>query len=196
MYDDIEMLGYMLGDGGDDDDEVMGRTAAQIERMHRVARRQASPGYASRIRRRALKAAKIALVPAIPGAPGNAIRGFALGFPIASFVSGGPTTVTVTAAPQLAFKGARLVTSVSRTGATSTGLVTISTFLIGQRDQRVSGAALLAEAYAPGAFQTVMALDQATPGIIITLAFTLTGPALVGADAVLVGSQMIGATIA
>ncbi len=193
MYDDIEMLGYMLGEGDDDDDELMGRRvySGPAGGYRRGAGR-------SRIssRKRTLIRARRALVPAIPGAPGNALRGFALGFPIATFTAGGPTTVQVQAAPQLAFKGARLVTSISRTGATSTGLVTISTFLVGQRDQRVSGAALIAEAYAPGAFQTVMALDQATPGILVTLGFTLTGPALAGADTVLVGSQIIGATIA
>ena len=192
MYDDIEMLGYMLDGEGEDDDELMGRRV--YAGPARAYRRGA--GRAISARKRTLVAAKRALVPAIPGAPGNALRGFALGFPIASFITGGPTTVEVQASPQLAFKGARLVVVVSRTGATSTGLVSISTFLVGQRDQRVSGAALLAEAYAPNAFQTVMALDQATPGIDIRLGFTLTGPALAGADTVLVGAQIIGATIA
>lgn len=191
MYDDIEMLGYML-DGEEDDDELMGRRvySGPARAFRRGGRRMVSA------RKRTLMRAKKALVPAIPGAPGNALRGFALGFPIATFISGGPTTIEVQASPQLAFKGARLVVVVSRAGATSTGLVTISTFLVGQRDQRVSGGALLAEAYAPNAFQTVMALDQATPGIDIRLGFTLTGPALAGADSVLVGSQIIGATIA
>lgn len=193
MYDDIEMLGYMLDGEEDDDEELMGRRV----RFGRVARaRMRAGGRQISARKRTLIRARKALVPAIPGAPGNALRGFALGFPIASFVSGGPTTIEVQASPQLAFKGARLVVVVSRSGATSTGLVTISTFLVGQRDQRVSGGALLAEAYAPNAFQTVMALDQATPGIDIRLGFTLTGPALVGADTVLAGSQIIGATIA
>ncbi len=193
MYDDIEMLGYML-DGEEDDDELMGRRV--YSGPARAYRRAGGRRTVVSARKRTLMRAKRALVPAIPGAPGNALRGFALGFPIATFTSGGPTTIEVQASPQLAFKGARLVVVVSRAGATSTGLVTISTFLVGQRDQRVSGGALLAEAYAPNAFQTVMALDQATPGIDIRLGFTLTGPALAGADTVLVGSQIIGATIA
>lgn len=193
MYDDIEMLGMMLGQ--DDDDGMVGLTTAQIERRGRVLRRSRR----SRVLRRQqnkLVAAKALLVPAIPGAPGNAVRGFGLGFPTATFVALGPTTIEVEANPQLAFKGARLVIVVSRNGATATGLVRITTFLVGQRDQRVSGEGLLAEAYSPNSFQTMMALDQATPGIDLRFGYTLVGPALVGTDSIIVGTQIIGATIA
>lgn len=192
MYDDLAMLGIMLDD--DDGDDIMGLTAAQIERRGRVLRRQRRTRVQRR--QRVLQAAKAALVPSIPGAPGNALRGFALGFPVAIFVAGGPTTIEVQAEPQLAFKGARLVIETARAGASSTALVSITTFLVGQRDQRVSGDGLLAGAFAANAFQTVLALDQATPGINLRLGFTIIGAALAGGDTITVGSQIIGATIA
>jgi len=191
MDDEMELLGAMYDDelaGYDDDEGDVGAF-----NFRRAFRSRGGRGYARAVSRR--KAAYInKLIPRVPGTPTPGARNFPVGFGTFAFVNGGATAVNLIANPQRPIKGARLVVQVNRTGATATGLVTITTLLVGQNNQLVSAQALPAEAFAPGAFQTTLSLDPATPGIDITLGLSISAAPGAG-DQVDVSAMLIGDAI-
>ena len=126
-----------------------------------------------------------------PGAPAISEMMLPLGLGTAVFTNTGATTITLTAAPQLAYRGERLILVVNRSSGALAEAVTITDVKVGQRSQLVSSAALPAEAFAPNAFGVRLAIDPCAPGILITV--TLTVSAAPGAgETIAVSGTILG----
>jgi len=109
------------------------------------------------------------LIPQIPGAPSVGIRLQPLGFPTVAFTATSGTSLSTTTRPQRPFKGKRLVIDLARTGATATGLVTVTGLFIGTNNQFVSTAPIGAAAFAATAFDVNMELAACTTAIDVTV---------------------------
>jgi len=179
LGDDVE--GYdVLGDMdvmGDDD--VQGRPRSPRARLQRAA-------WAQQLRAGA------------PGAPAISEMLLPLGLGSVTFVQNGPTTATLTASPQLAYRGERIVLSAVAQGITFSGIdgplagISVSEYKVGQRSQLVSAGALPASAFGSFAFGVRTASDPCAPGIIITLGVTYIGPALGAGESVTVSGVIFG----
>jgi len=164
-----------------------------------VTRRGAPTGRAQIVRRiSALQAKKRNYVnkiaPAIPGLPAPGARNFPLGFDTFTFVNAGVTQTTLTANPQKPFKGARLMVQVNRSSGAVAELVSINNLDVGTGNQLVSSQSLPAEGFAAGAFDTMLSLDPATPGILIVLGIAISATPPVG-ETITVSAMLIGNTI-
>jgi hypothetical protein len=134
------------------------------------------------------------LIPRVPGVPMPGARLQPLGFGASAFTAASGLILTLQAQPQRPFKGQRLVVDITRTGATATGLVTVTRLDIGTTNQLVSAGALAAAAFAATAFDVNLQLDPATPGIIITVQFAIS-VAPGAADRVDFSATMFGTAI-
>jgi len=134
------------------------------------------------------------IAPAIPGLPAPGARNFPLGFGSFVFVNGGVTTTDLTANPQKPFKGARLVVVVNRSAGALAPLVTVNDLDVGTGNQLVSSQSLPAEGFAPQAYDVVLSLDPATPGILVVLGIGVTVAPPVG-ETISVSAMLIGNTI-
>lgn len=134
------------------------------------------------------------LIPRVPGVPMPGARLQPLGFGASAFLAASGLILTLQAQPQRPFKGQRLVVDITRTGATATGLVTVTRLDIGTTNQLVSSGALAAAAFAATAFDVNLQLDPATPGIIITVQFAIS-VAPGAADRVDFSATMFGTAI-
>jgi len=134
------------------------------------------------------------LIPRVPGVPAMGARLQPLGLGSSAFTAASGTVIALTARPQRPFKGQRLVVDITRTGASATGLVTITRLDIGTANQLVSSGALIAAAFAATAFDVNLMLDPATPGIDITVQFAISvAPA--AADRVDFGGVIVGTAV-
>ena len=131
-----------------------------------------------------------------PGAPAIAEMMLPLGFGSFTFTAGGPTTITLTATPQLAFRGERLIISSTATnppgGADANALFVVDDLKVGQRSQLVSASALPASAFSAVAFGVRLAVDPCAPGILISLKISYIGAALTGTDTATVTAVVLG----
>ena len=187
--DELELMGFdeddddddldLMGDD-DDDDDLMGLRIRRFKT--RGSRRSFKRAFARR------------LVSRTPGAPSVGPKNWPLGFNTVAFVLAGATTLRATARPQRPFKGSRLVVDIARTGATATGLITIGNFSVGQINQLVSAQPVGAGTFAATAFGTSLAVDQAQPGIDLTVDYT-TSILPTGTDRIDVATTLIGAAI-
>jgi len=134
------------------------------------------------------------LIPQVPGVPMPGARLQPLGLGATAFTAASGTILALVARPQRPFLGQRLVVDITRTGASATGLVTITRLDIGTANQLVSSGALSAAAFAATAFDVNLQLDPATPGIDITVQFAITvAPA--AADRVDISGTIFGTTV-
>lgn len=175
---DPEEYEYMLGEylGAFEDDELGARRRPIRSRRSKGLKRFAQQLSPTRY----------------TGSPPRGAREWPLGFPVAGFVAAGPTLIQVVAQPQRVFKGQRLVVDIARTVTTS--LVTIDALIVGAVDQRIAPQPLPAAAFAPNAFDVVLDLDPAQPGIDITLQFAV--PAALGAgETIDVSAMLIGGSL-
>ncbi len=113
------------------------------------------------------------LIPRVPGVPMPGARLQPLGFGASAFTATSGTVLSLQATPQRPFKGQRLVVDITRTGTTSTGLITITRLDVGTANQLVSSGPLSAAAFAATAFDVNLQLDPATPGILIVVQFAI-----------------------
>lgn len=134
------------------------------------------------------------LIPQVPGVPMPGARLQPLGLGATAFTAASGTILALTARPQRPFLGQRLVVDITRTGATATGLVTITRLDIGTANQLVSSGALSAAAFAATAFDVNLQLDPATPGIDITVQFAIS-VAPGAADRVDISGTIFGTTV-
>lgn len=168
-------------DIGDDDD---------VGALYNVGARRVRAGARMMRQTPAPLRARPALMSAYPGAPPVAEKDIPLGFGNQNFSSTSGTTLTFTARPQAVFRGRRLVIDLTRTG-TPTGLVTMTSLLIGTRNQLVGTLGIPVSTFAGTAFGVDMALDPATPGIDITITLVISA-APTTTDLVTVGASLIG----
>jgi hypothetical protein len=113
------------------------------------------------------------LIPPVPGVPARGLGEQPLGLGSTAFTATSGTLLTVTASPQRPFRGRRLIIDLTRTGATATGLVTLTRFDVGVDNQLPGAGAIGAGAFAATAFGVDLDLDPATPGVNITLQFNI-----------------------
>lgn len=155
MPDLREYLGAVDDYLGDDDD-ILGAAPR--------SRRRISPGRSPL----AVRAARQLAQP-MAGVPKPGPRIEPVGFPVVSFTNTSGTAITVTTRPQKPFKGSRLVLDIARTGPTATGLITVAQLLVGSRNVLVNANPIGAGAFAPNAFGVELLMDEAVPGIDLTL---------------------------
>jgi len=134
-----------------------------------------------------------------PGAPSISEMLLPLGLGSVTFVSGGPTSATLTASPQLAYRGERIVLSAVSIGnqqytgpGGALSAIQVSDLKVGQRSQLVSAQALPGDAFSAVAFGVRTATDPCAPGIIITLGLTYIGAPLQVGDSVTVTGVIFG----
>ena len=134
------------------------------------------------------------LVPwnSIPPRPKADEAMFPLGLGAVTFINAGPTQLTLTARPQRAFRGERLV--ISQQKALAAGQfrqVQIIDIKVGDVSQKVGGGALPVEVFASDSFGVRLMLDAAVPGVDITLTLQIDSAPGAG-DFVLVTGALIG----
>jgi len=84
--------------------------------------------------------------------------------------------ITLSAAPQRAFRGERLVLSLQRSTGAVGVLVQLTDFRVGDYKQLVGGGSLPADVFASDAFGVRLMLDGSTPGVLYALDFTAIVP--------------------
>jgi hypothetical protein len=144
--------------------------ARRARRGRQMARRG---GGGRQMARRGVSVPARRLIPRVPGVPMPGARLQPLGFGSSAFTAASGTVLALQATPQRPFKGQRLVVDITRTGASATGLVTITRLDVGTANQLVSSGALGAAAFAATAFDVNLQLDPATPGILIVVQFAI-----------------------
>jgi len=144
---DDDVLGDVLGDDEDmmGDDDVEGDVLGAIRRRRRRKRRMIAAGV-QRVGER---------------------KQF-LPFPALAFTAASGLILTTTVNAQRPFRGSRIIASVTRTGATSTGLVTLSDFRVGNDPQAIAVGETPIEAFAATAFGLQVDLDSSQPGVVYT----------------------------
>lgn len=116
-----------------------------------------------------------------------------LGLGVVTFDNASGPTLVLSVTPQRPFRGERLVITSRRAGASAQlPTITISDLRVGDVPQRIGGGALPAEIFLPDAFGVRLSLDASTPGVLVTLGFTLVGPALAPGDTITVAAGVIG----
>jgi hypothetical protein len=134
------------------------------------------------------------MIPQIPGAPAVGIRLQPLGFPTITFTATSGTALPTTTRPQRPFKAKRLVVDLARTGASATGLVSITALNIGTNNQFVSSGPIGAGAFAATAFDVNMELAACTTALDITVAYAIL-PAPTTTDTVSIATTMFGEAV-
>jgi hypothetical protein len=124
---------------------------------------------------------------------GPGLRGFFMPFTGGQFTSV-ITALTLTANPQRRFLGQRMVISIGRTGATATGVVSVTNLTVGVAPQLVNFGNMPADAFAANAFGTDLAMDAANSGDTVTLQLTLAG-ALTAPDVINIAAGIFGESI-
>lgn len=134
------------------------------------------------------------IMPSIPGAPAIGVKLQPLGFNAITFTAASGLTLPATTRPQKPFKGKRLVADIARTGASATGLVTITSLTIGVNNQFVSTGPVGAGAFAAGAFDTNVELSACSTALDITVNYAISvAPAM--ADTVAIATTLFGETV-
>jgi hypothetical protein len=135
-----------------------------------------------------------ALVPRTPGVPKPGAREFPLGFTPIQFGAATALTQNLVARPQRPHKGTRLVLDIVRSAAGSGGLITVSSFFVGQNNQLQSAQPIIAQAFVSDSTYVMLNLDPAVPGIDIVVGITLSAAPGAG-ETVDVGGALWGIAI-
>lgn len=167
--------------------ELADYVGARRRGANRAARRGRGGGNRPRIPRNVM-------VPRTPGVPMPGAKMQPLGFGATAFTATSGLILQLQAQPQRPFLGQRLVVDITRTGATATGLVTISRIDVGTDNQLVSAGAISAAAFAPTAFDVNVKFAPATPGVLITLQFQNTAAPTM-TDRIDIGATLFGTAI-
>ncbi len=178
-----DVLGYdVLGDEIEGDDMMMGGPFDVVGASPRSSLQRAR--WAQQLRRGA------------PGAPAISEMLLPLGLSQVTFTAGGPTSATLIAQPQLAFRGERVVLSGigqgNLVGPTALDALSVGDIKIGQRSQLVSAQPIPGSAFSAVAFGVRTALDPCAPGILISVAVNYIGPALSEGETLTVSGVIFG----
>ena len=115
----------------------------------------------------------------------NAARRLPLGFGTTTIAAG--ASATVTASPQVLFRGERLVIPSSIAPS-----VRVNDIIIGNRTQTAAAGAVNGSTYSEVAVGTGLLLDTAQPGIDVQLLVTNTSADAISFSAVLLGAAVVG----
>lgn len=139
-------------------------------------------------RRTAIAAATLRDVGGMTGLPQRQAVIEPLGFTVVTFTAASGTTLQATATPQKPMKGSRLLIAEVR-AATATGLVSLTSLKIGQREVLLSAQGVPIAGFANNAVGVALQLVEAHPGIIITATYVISA-APVMAETVTVGTMI------
>lgn len=183
---------------GDGTEELLGLTMGDAELVNDLADVGALPWRRRRAGRPARGSAQTLpyrrMVPQVPGAPAVGLRLQPLGFPVVIFTATSGTALTTLSRPQRPFKAKRLVVDIARTGATSTGLVTVTQLQIGTNNQFVSTQPIGAAAFAANAFDVNMELAACTTALDVTIGYAIsTAPTTT--DTVAIATTIFGEAV-
>lgn len=109
------------------------------------------------------------LVPNVPGVPSAGLRLQPLGLGSTSFTATSGTILQLQASPQKPFKAQRLILDITRTGATSTGIITVNRIDVGSDNMLVATGSLPASMFANNGVDLNVSFAPATPGINIVV---------------------------
>lgn len=189
-YGDDDILGAM------DSDELGAR--ARTRRKAQGGSRMAAMNLARQTAGRAggVQAMPVSqLMAPISGVPSRGLRKSWLPMGQVTFTATSGTALNLTVQPQKPFRSTRQVYTFARTGATATGLLTMTDLSVGQNRQPAAPGAAPLEAFGPNAFDVDVDLDPANTSInvIASLATSLapTAPDTIAVSGMLVG-YMIG----
>lgn len=182
-----------LADVGDDLDLAdVGWNPFRRRRKAPARRAAARAPSAARMPTRAVPAAR--LLPQIPGVPARGLGEQPLGFGATAFTATSGTLLTLTASPQRPFRGRRLIIDITRTGASATGLVTVTRLDVGVDNQLPGSGSIAAASFAANAVGVNLDLDPATPGVNVTLQLNISAAPTM-TDRVDVAATLIGETV-
>jgi hypothetical protein len=163
---DLQILGLShyddLGDVGDIG--ALSPMVGDIGAAPMLAHRMPAQVHKAMARQHAIRR----LLPQVPGTPAPGGRFYPFPLLASAFTATSLATQTFSPTPQHPFKGRRLVYTETRTGTTATGLVTILNLAVGTNIQQAATGSLPAGAFAPGAYDTDLALDPCGPGVNIS----------------------------
>ncbi len=165
--------------------------AAMANAVRQQAAQRAQQGQIVGVQRMPIAA----IQPPMNGVPARGLRKVPLPLGAIAFVVGGATAFNMTGKTARPFKGTRLVVDVARTGATATGLVTITEIKIGQDPQPAAAGALPAAAFAANAFDTEMDLTPQAPGIETILTVQISAAPTGAGDRVDLSAVLFGFSI-
>jgi hypothetical protein len=134
------------------------------------------------------------IMPSIPGAPAIGVKLQPLGFSTVTFTATSGTALAATTRPQKPFKGRRLVCDVARTGATSTGLVTVTSVTIGVNNQFVSTGPVGVGAFAATAFDCNVELSACSSALDINVNYAIAAAPTM-TDTVAIATTLFGETV-
>ena len=134
------------------------------------------------------------IIPTIPGAPAIGVKLQPLGFGVITFTATSGTALPATTRPQKPFKGRRLVVDIARTGATATGLITVTSLTVGVNNQFVSTGAVGAGAFAATAFDCNVELSACSSALDITVNYA-TSLAPTAPDTISIGTTLFGESV-
>lgn len=127
----------------------------------------------------------------IPPKPVDGEAMFPMGLGTATLTSGNGGVSFLSAQPQRAFRGERLITSVTRSaGAAGIGVI-ITDFSIGDYKQLVGGGSLPVDVFASDAFGVRLMLDGSIPGVIYRINVAALAPIPVG-ESIVISGAVIG----
>lgn len=127
----------------------------------------------------------------IPPKPVDGEAMFPMGLGVATLTSVNGGVSVLTAQPQRAFRGERLITSITRSaGAAGIGVV-ITDFSIGDYKQLVGGGSLPVDVFASDAFGVRLMLDGSIPGVLYRLNIAALAPIPVG-ESIAISGAVIG----
>ena len=134
------------------------------------------------------------IIPTIPGAPAIGVKLQPLGFGVITFTATSGTALPAITRPQKPFKGRRLVVDIARTGATATGLITVTSLTVGVNNQFVSTGAVGAGAFAATAFDCNVELSACSSALDITVNYATT-LAPTAPDTISIGTTLFGESV-
>lgn len=112
-----------------------------------------------------------AMVPAVHGAPRVGLRKVPLPIGATSFTATSGTSLTLTTRTQRPYRPTRMIIVVNRTGATATGLITVSEIKVGQDPQPAAAGSMPAEGFGPQVWDADVDFTPITPGIDASVTF-------------------------
>lgn len=186
---------------GYSDDDILGDLAADElgarARARRVAASGRRPNPAQLARMTAGRAGGVQAMPVgqlmapISGVPSRGLRKSWLPMGQVIFGAASGTALSLTVQPQKPFRSTRQVYVSARTGATATGLLTLTDLSIGQNRQPAAPGAAPLDAFGPTAFDVDVDLDPANTSINVVASLGVSA-APGGADTIAVSGLLVG----
>jgi hypothetical protein len=133
------------------------------------------------------------LVPQVPGVPDAGLRLQPLGLGATAFTATSGTILPLSAQPQKPFQAQRLIVDVTRTGASATGLVTVTRIDIGADNMLAGSNPLPISMFSATSVDCNIRFAPATPGITVAVQLAISAAPTM-TDRVDLSGAMLGTT--